>query len=53
MLSQSLSTAISKLIREDGAPVEWAVSAGYVDYPVAVEAMHHGGSEGNNLQYNS
>ena len=39
MLSQSLSPAISKLIREDGAPVEWAVSAGYVDYPVAVEAM--------------
>ncbi|CAN7412748.1 lipoyl(octanoyl) transferase LipB [Brevundimonas sp. LjRoot202] len=39
MLSQSLSPAISKLIREDGAPAEWAVSTGYVDYPFAVEAM--------------
>ena len=39
MLSQSLSPVLSKLTREDGAPVEWAVSAGYVDYPVAVEAM--------------
>lgn len=39
MLSQTLSTAVSKLIREDGAPVEWAVSTGHVDYPVAVEAM--------------
>ena len=39
MLSQSLSPAISKLIREDGAPVEWAVSGGYVDYRAAVEAM--------------
>ena len=39
MLSQSLSPAISKLIREDGAPAEWAVSTGYVDYPLAVEIM--------------
>jgi lipoyl(octanoyl) transferase len=39
MLSQSLSPAISKLIREDGAPAEWAVSTGHVDYPFAVEAM--------------
>ena len=44
MLSQSLSPApaasdLSKLVRGDGAPVEWAVSAGYVDYPAAVEAM--------------
>jgi lipoyl(octanoyl) transferase len=39
MLSQSLSSPLSKLIREDGAPVEWAVSTGYVDYPLAVEAM--------------
>ncbi|HYC97994.1 lipoyl(octanoyl) transferase LipB [Brevundimonas sp.] len=39
MLSQTLSTAVSKLIREDGALVEWAVSTGHVDYPVAVEAM--------------
>lgn len=39
MLSHSLSPAVSKLIREDGRPVEWAVSSGYVDYPAAVEAM--------------
>jgi lipoyl(octanoyl) transferase len=44
MLSQSLnsgalSPAVSKLIREDGAPAEWAVSTGSVDYPAAVEAM--------------
>lgn len=39
MLSQSLSPAISKLIREDGVPTEWAVSSGHVDYPFAVEAM--------------
>ena len=39
MLSQSLSPAISKLIREDGVPAEWAVSTGYVDYPLAVEIM--------------
>ena len=39
MLSQSLSPALSKLIREDGVPVEWAVSSGHVDYPFAVEAM--------------
>ena len=44
MLSQSLSPApaapdLSKLVRGDGAPVEWAVSGGYVDYPAAVEAM--------------
>lgn len=39
MLSQSLSPAVSKLLREDGAAVEWAVSPGLVDYPFAVEAM--------------
>ena len=39
MLSQSLSPAVSKLLRADGAAVEWAVSPGYVDYPVAVETM--------------
>jgi lipoyl(octanoyl) transferase len=39
MLSQSLSPAVSKLLREDGVPVEWAVSTGHVDYPFAVEAM--------------
>ena len=39
MLSQSLSPAVSKLIREDGAAVEWAVSARPVGYPEAVAAM--------------
>ncbi|HYC66997.1 lipoyl(octanoyl) transferase LipB [Brevundimonas sp.] len=44
MLSQSLNSRAPapvspKLIRADGAPVEWAVSAGYVAYPAAVEAM--------------
>lgn len=39
MLSQSLSPAVSKLLREDGVVAEWAVSSGYVDYPAAVEAM--------------
>jgi lipoyl(octanoyl) transferase len=39
MLSQALSETISKLVRTDGRPVEWAVSNGHVDYPVAVEAM--------------
>jgi len=39
MLSQTLSPAVSKLLREDGAPAEWAVSTGYVAYPFAVEAM--------------
>lgn len=39
MLSQALSEAISKLIREDGRPVEWAVSTGLVPYEDAVAAM--------------
>ena len=39
MLSQSLSPAVSKLIREDGGAVEWAVSARPVGYPEAVAAM--------------
>ena len=39
MLSQSLSPAVSKLLREDGVAAEWAVSSGLVDYPFAVEAM--------------
>lgn len=39
MLSQSLSPAVSKLLREDGAAAEWAVSSGLVDYPAAVAAM--------------
>jgi lipoyl(octanoyl) transferase len=44
MLSQSLNSgapgpAASKLLREDGAPAEWAVSSGRVDYAFAVAAM--------------
>ena len=39
MLSQSLSPAVSKLLREDGVAAEWAVSPGLVDYPVAVASM--------------
>ena len=39
MLSQSLSPAVSKLLREDGVAAEWAVSSAYVDYLFAVEAM--------------
>ena len=39
MLSQSLSPAVSKLLRKDGVPAEWAVSPGLVDYPFAVSAM--------------
>ena len=39
MLSQSLSPAVSKLLREDGAAAQWAVSSGLVDYPFAVSAM--------------
>ena len=39
MLSQALSAAVTKLIRADGRPVEWAVSEGYVPYDAAVAAM--------------
>jgi len=39
MLSQALSETISRLIRSDGRPVEWAVSGGYVAYDAAVVAM--------------
>ncbi|MBF0665257.1 MAG: lipoyl(octanoyl) transferase LipB [Brevundimonas sp.] len=39
MLSHSLSPVASKLLREDGAAAEWAVSEGPVAYPFAVEAM--------------
>ena len=38
MLSQALSDAVSKLIRADGRPVEWAVSEGPVAYEAAVSA---------------
>jgi len=39
MLSQALSESVSKLVRADGRPVEWAVSPGFVAYPAAVAAM--------------
>ena len=39
MLSQALSETLSKLVRTDGRPVEWAVSTGYVPYDEAVAAM--------------
>jgi len=39
MLSQALSEAVTKLIRADGRPVEWAVSPGYIAYEEAVAAM--------------
>jgi lipoyl(octanoyl) transferase len=39
MLSQALSDAVSKLVRADGRPVEWAVSGGLVPYETAVAAM--------------
>jgi lipoyl(octanoyl) transferase len=34
-----LDCGLNKLRREDGRPVGWAVSQGYVPYPEAVEAM--------------
>ncbi|MFN3669292.1 MAG: lipoyl(octanoyl) transferase LipB [Brevundimonas sp.] len=39
MLSQALSVAMARLIRPDGQPVEWAVSAAPVPYEAAVQAM--------------
>ncbi|MFJ6023592.1 lipoyl(octanoyl) transferase LipB [Brevundimonas sp. NPDC092305] len=39
MLSHSLSETVSKLVRADGRPVEWAVSTGYVPYEEAVAVM--------------
>lgn len=39
MLSQALSVAMARLIRPDGRPVEWAVSAAPVPYEQAVAAM--------------
>ncbi len=39
MLSQALSETVSKLVRADGRPVEWAVSPSFVAYPAAVAAM--------------
>ena len=39
MLSQALSETVSKLVRDDGRPAEWAVSQGSVGYEAAVAAM--------------
>ena len=39
MLAEPLSPAKPLLIRDDGRPVQWAVSSGYVDYEPAVAAM--------------
>ncbi|MBX9576707.1 MAG: lipoyl(octanoyl) transferase LipB [Caulobacteraceae bacterium] len=39
MLSQSLNSGDSRLIRADGRPVEWVVSPGRVDHPDAVAEM--------------
>jgi lipoyl(octanoyl) transferase len=39
MLSQALSETVAKLARNDGIPVEWAVSPGRVPYDEAVAAM--------------
>ena len=39
MLSQALSETVSKLVRADGRPVEWAVSGSCVGYEAAVAAI--------------
>lgn len=39
MLADPLNSSQRSLIREDGRPVEWALSSGYVDYPAAEAAM--------------
>ena len=39
MLAEPLNPAENHLHRDDGAPAEWAVSSGYVDYGPAVAAM--------------
>ncbi|HEV2082556.1 MAG TPA: lipoyl(octanoyl) transferase LipB [Brevundimonas sp.] len=39
MLSQSLNSGDSRLLRADGAAVEWVVSPGRVDHPQAVAEM--------------
>lgn len=39
MLADPLSLTERSLIRDDGRPVQWAVSTGYVDYEPAVAAM--------------
>jgi len=39
MLADPLNSSQRSLIREDGRPVEWALSSGYVDYAAAEAAM--------------
>lgn len=39
MLADPLNSSQRSLLREDGRPVEWALSSGYVDYPAAEAAM--------------
>ncbi|WP_313574975.1 lipoyl(octanoyl) transferase LipB [Brevundimonas sp.] len=39
MLADPLNSSQRRLFREDGRPVEWALSSGYVDYPAAEAAM--------------
>ena len=39
MLADPLNSSQRPLFREDGRPVEWALSSGYVDYPAAEAAM--------------
>ena len=39
MLAEPLSPALQKLRLDDGRPVEWAVSSGYVDYAAAEAFM--------------
>lgn len=39
MLADPLNSSQHSLLREDGRPVEWALSSGYVDYPAAEAAM--------------
>ena len=39
MLADPLNSSQRRLLREDGRPVEWALSSGYVDYAAAEAAM--------------
>lgn len=39
MLADPLNSSQRRLFREDGRPVEWALSSGYVDYAAAEAAM--------------
>ncbi len=39
MLADPLNSSQRSLLREDGRPVEWALSSGYVDYAAAEAAM--------------